>query len=49
MGRGLSSARSAVREPNYGPEQGEIESEIEWELKRWIAGLMEVSTRLYRS
>ena len=32
MGHGLSSARSVVREPNYGPE-----GEIEWELIPWIA------------
>ena len=40
---GLASARrarSAVREPNYGPE-----GEIEWELRPWIAGLTEVSAR----
>ena len=40
MRHGLSSARSAVREPNYGPE-----GEIEWELRPWIAGLTEVSAR----
>ena len=40
---GLASARrarSAVREPNYGPE-----GEIEWELRPWIAGLTEFSAR----
>ena len=44
MGHGLSSARSAVREPNYGPE-----GEIEWELRPWIAGFTEVAAcGLYR-